>query len=189
MCIFTFTLNNLNWNVIIMGSISIFFQWIQVKWKSWARTKRPNFHSFPLLFFLLGSYNQSVAPETIRPSGLCVRVNGRGVKRQRESGAGSWVKGGADPGGARGVVVAVQIRGGGVVGLFLVTALVLIETSDVTKTRVTGREKGAAVTEQLHSASLGPLSPLTSRSFIPLSRCISLCLMVGLEVDGSSFKV
>lgn len=113
MCIFTFTLNNLNWNVIIMGSISIFFQWIQIKWKSWARTKLPNFHSFPLLFFLLGSYNRSVAPETIRPSGLCVRVNGTGVKRQRESGAGSWVKGGADPGGARGVVVAVQIAGGG----------------------------------------------------------------------------
>lgn len=188
MCIFTFTLNNLNWNVIIMGSISIFFQWIQIKWKSWARTKLPNFHSFPLLFFLLGSYNRSVAPETIRPSGLCVRVNGTGVKRQRESGAGSWVKGGADPGGARGVVVAVQIAGGGV-GLFLVTAPVLIETSDVTKTRLTGREKGAAVTEQLHSASLGPLSPLTSRSFIPLSRCISLRLMVGLEVDGSSFEV
>uniref|UniRef100_A0A674NLC3 Scm like with four mbt domains 1 n=1 Tax=Takifugu rubripes TaxID=31033 RepID=A0A674NLC3_TAKRU len=38
------------------------------------------------------------------------------------------------------------------------------------------------------SASLGPLSPLTSRSFIPLSRCISLRLMVGLEVDGSSFE-
>lgn len=132
-----------------------------------------------------------MAPETIRPSGLCVRVNGRGVKRQRESGAGSWVKGGADPGGARGVVVAGEIGelGGGGVGLFLVTAPVLIETSDVTKTRLTGREKGAGVTEQLHSASLGPLSPLTSRSFIPLSRCISLRLMVRLEVDGSSFEV
>lgn len=65
-----------------------------------------------LFFFLLGSCVQSMAPETIGPSGLCVRVKGRRVKRQRESGAGSWVKGGADPGGSRGVVVAGRCAGG-----------------------------------------------------------------------------
>lgn len=146
------------------------------------------FTHFHCSFFLLGSYNRSVAPETIGPSGLCVRVKGRRVKRQRESGAGSWVKGGVDPDGARGVVVAAQIAGGGEVGLFLVMASVLIETSDMTKTRLTGLVKGAAVTEQPLS-SRASLSPPTSRSFIPLSRCISLCGMVVFEIDASSWEV
>lgn len=57
--------------------------------------------SLTALFFL-HSYVWSVAPETIRPSGVYVCVKGRGGERQRESGAGSWVKGGADPDGAQG---------------------------------------------------------------------------------------
>lgn len=75
-----------------------------------------NFLPFPMLFFspsLALRCVRSMAPETIGPSGLCVRVKGRRVKRQRESGAGSWVKGGADPDGARGVVVAGRCAGGG----------------------------------------------------------------------------
>lgn len=54
-----------------------------------------------------------MAPETIGPSGLCVRVKGRRVKRQRESGAGSRVKGGAEHGGSR---WQYGLLGGGVGG-------------------------------------------------------------------------
>lgn len=65
-------------------------------------------------------------------------------------------------------------------GLFLVVALVLIETSDVTKTGLTGRLNGAAVTEQLSSAShtpflstvVTPRAPLFSHSW-HLSCCIN----------------
>lgn len=86
------------------------------------------------------------------------------------------------------------VRGGVEVGLFLVTAPVLIETSDVTKTGLTGRVKGAAVTEQLHSATHAPLSPPTSRSFIPFHCCVCLCLTVAInavvsDLGGSYWEV
>lgn len=64
-----------------------------------------------------------------------------------------------------GVVVTVRFAGGGV--FFLAVALVLIETSNMTKTGLTGRVNGAAVTEQLYSASHTPRSPLSSRPALP----------------------
>lgn len=83
---------------------------------------------------------------------VCVCVKGSGVhkERQKESRAGSRVKGGADPGGARGVAVAALgfpgrgcVEGGGD----------LMETSNVTKTDLTGRVNEAAVTERPCSLS------------------------------------
>lgn len=67
-----------------------------------------------------------------------------------------------------GVVVAVRFAGGGV--FFLAggaVALVLIETSNMTKTGLTGWVNGAAVTERLYSASHTPLCPLSSRPALP----------------------
>lgn len=57
------------------------------------------------------------------------------------------------------------VRGRGC--FFLAVALVLIETSNMTKTGLTGRVNGAAVTEQLYSASHTPRSPLSSRPALP----------------------
>lgn len=64
-----------------------------------------------------------------------------------------------------GVVVAVRFMGGG--GVFLAVALGLIEMSNMTKTGLTGRVNGAAVTEQLYSASHTPRSPLSSCPALP----------------------
>ena len=77
---------------------------------------------------------------------MCMYVLEGGGERQKESGAGSRVKGSAAPGGARGS----QWQSGGREG---VVSDALIETSDMTKTGLTGRLNGAAVTEQLSSAS------------------------------------
>lgn len=56
-------------------------------------------------------------------------------------------------------------------------ALVLIETSDVTKTGLTGRLNAAAETLKLPSASHTPISPLSSRPALSsLSFILSLLL-------------
>lgn len=94
---------------------------------------------------------------------LCVcqrERGGRQKERQRESRAGSRVKGGADPGGAQGSRWRSVSREGVV---FWVAALVLIETSNVTKTDLTGRVNGAAVTEQPYPASNTLRPPLSPR--------------------------
>lgn len=90
--------------------------------------------------------------------GVCVRVKGSGLHkgRQEESGAGSWVKGAAEPGRAQGEWggrsggaqfsrEAWEAKGWG--------GLVLMETSKVTKTDLTGRLNEAAGTERSCSSS------------------------------------
>lgn len=69
------------------------------------------------------------------------------MKRQRKSGAGSRVKGGAGPSGAPGSPWQSGGRGGGRPSA---AAPVLIETSDVTKTRLTARLNGAEAETSTH---------------------------------------
>lgn len=143
--------------------------WIQL-----SKIRPGSRHLCPLLFFstlIFGVW----PPATMGSSDLYVCVKGRRGwgERQRESGAGSWVKGGADPSGAqRSWWWYGSLRYWGV-GLFWVAAPVLIETSKMTKMGLTGRMNGDAVTEERYSAPHAPLSPLPSRlappyfSFVP----------------------
>lgn len=74
-----------------------------------------------------------------------------------------------------GVAVAVRWSRG---GWLLTATLALIETSDVTKTSLTGQLNGAVVTEQLPSASHTARSPLSSRPAIPLLLIHAISLVV-----------
>lgn len=120
---------------------------------------------------------------------VCQREGGQ-KERQRESRAGLRVKGGADPGGAQGSRWRSVSREGVV---FWVAALVLIETSNVTKTDLTGWVNGAAVTEQPYVASNTLRPPLSPRlappycsSFPPPSspRYINLFLLLVIKAEG-----